>query len=241
MAFCRYCGKMLNDGDSVCPYCGKNIDSASASIPVQKGSNKMTKLNTILSVVLIIVMIVAAVAFLIPPAEEDTKEYKVTIKIDSFYVLDQSGQLDPDDHIAETYFSIGYGSEEQVNKNTYNWNTRDAGTWDVVIYDSNPTIYSPQSNNSFSFDTDTSPDDLYFTIFMLDFDTVSGNTVISDTIDLYTPSTIIGVSPEYAGFSGVRFDLTGFETTDGEYMIELTGDSDPIGYVKLIITIEELA
>ena len=50
----------------------------------------MTKLNTILSVVLIIVMIVAAVAFLIPPAEEDTKEYKVTITIDSFYILDQS-------------------------------------------------------------------------------------------------------------------------------------------------------
>jgi len=241
MAFCRYCGKILKDGDSVCPYCGRTINPTSANIPVQKGNNKMTKLNMILSVILIIVMIVATVAFLIPPAEENTKEYKVTITIDSFYVLDPSGQLDQDDRIAETYFSIGYGNEEQVNEGTYTWNTKDTGTWDVDIYESHPVTYFPQSNNSFSFGTDAIPEDLCFTIFMLDFDTSSESSVISDTIDLYTPDTIIGVSPEYAGFSGVRFNLTDFETTDGEYIVELTGDSNPVGYVKLIITIEELA
>jgi len=240
MAFCRYCGKILNDSDHVCPYCGKAVDSNSASTTAPKKNSNMTKLNMILSVVLVAIVIIATVAFLMPPAKDDTPEYKVTVTIESFYVLDASGQLDPDDHVAEIYFVMGYGTLEEAKNSTYSWNSRDTGTWNVDVYESNPVTYSPQSDNYYSFNTDTSPDDLYFTIFMMDFDTVSpDNKVIGDTIDLYTPDTIIGTVPEYAGFSGVLFNLSGFETSENEYVIELTGDSDPIGYVKLTITVEE--
>lgn len=240
MVFCRYCGKALNDGDRVCPYCGRAVDSSSASAPVPKNDSNMTKLNMILSIVLVVVMIIATVAFLMPPAANDTPEYEITVTIDSFYVLDTSGQLDPDDRVAEIYFVIGYGTLGEIGNNTYSWDSRDTGTWDVDIYDADPALYSPQSGNQHSFNTDTDPGDLYFTIFMMDFDTLDGNDeAVSDTIDLYTPDTIVGAVPEYAGFSGVMFGLSGFETSDNEYVVELVGDSAPIGYVKLTITITE--
>ncbi|MFA6710790.1 MAG: zinc ribbon domain-containing protein [Candidatus Methanomethylophilaceae archaeon] len=240
MVFCRYCGKALNDGDRVCPYCGRAVDSSSANTPVPKNDSNMTKLNVVLSVILVIVMIIATVAFLIPPAENDTPDYKVTVTIDSFYVLDASGQLDPDDRVAEIYFVIECGTLEEIENGTYSWNSRDSGTWNVSIYDADPALYFPQSGSQHSFNTDTNPDDLYFTIFMLDFDTLDNdNEAVSDTIDLYTPDTIVGAVPEYAGFSGVLFNLESFETSDNEYVVELVGDSAPIGYVKLTITITE--
>jgi len=222
--FCQHCGRELNGDEPFCPDCGSPTGPAPSptySAPPKKSTNMW-----IIIFALIVAGSILAVA-IIPMLLEDTGDYKVTVTIDEFSItLDDLTQYEGSGTHANVILSLSFNNGvTDVSK-------------ELTLYHNyylNSGVKVPTKDKGFTFTAKGDPNDIKYTAFMYIERTYMGfhPETTNDMIDLYSVdmTKIVG-SSSYYGNTGISFNSEDFTGNS----VELKGDSDPIGYVKLTIT-----
>ena len=217
--FCQHCGKKLSDSELRCPECGMPVESAPYRPAYGAPTGKKTNV-WIIVVVVIAVLGVVMIAF-IPSLIPEKSSYTVTVTVEEFSidVADKSQ----------------YGMVSLVNAEldiTCGDTTKTLGPWKNCTIDG--SVKSPGSSNKAVFKVDTTDlSSINYTMFLNIVRSYSGGE-IRDTVDIYTVDTskVTSEIPKAFGCSGVSFTVDNYSSS----VMEFSGDTDPIGYVKLSFT-----
>jgi len=221
--FCQHCGKELNGDEPFCPECGSPtgpVPQPTYYAPPKKRTNMW-----IVVIACIAALCIIGIAFL-PSLIQESGDYKVTMTVDELSVdladlTQYEGAGTHTNVILKLRFDNGTSSVEK-NITLYK---------DYVL---NSGAKAPNFENGVTFNVKGSPNDISYSAFLCIERTYSDGYrtwTTADTVDLYTVDTtkIVGGS-SYFGCSGVVFTADDYS---GSGSMDLKGDSDPIGYVKL--------
>ena len=209
--FCHHCGRELNGDEPVCPGCGAPTGFAQPYYyqpPKRSGTNV-----AIIVIAAVAVLCIVGIAFL-PTLIPQQETYTVTIRVDEIKISDSTGYYGGD-AVATLHLTI---DDKSVN----------VGPWNCII-GVEKICGGPGDTVKMTYRG--SLDDIKITAFLY---FSGGGHTSDDYADLYDVTdkvTSTVTTPHYYGCSGVSFNLDDVQSS----VVELKGDSDPVGYVKLTV------
>lgn len=235
MAFCRRCGKKLDDGTDVCPDCGEPAQAPEArggGAPRQAGIQ-----SRFLTFLIIGMLLMAAGAYLFPMHPQNER-YDVTVTIEEICVSDPTDWAKESNWLADVYVEVHYGDADDFDSQSYRTKRLPVDKdeyWHCKIYKGpgDPKPMKIGEKVTFSVDADT-VGDIRIGLDMKAHHSDSKD----DTLDIFTPDDDIvprdGKPVECPGYSGLI--INGITVGVKEYCAK--GDSAPIGYIKYTIAVE---
>ena len=207
--FCRHCGKELEGNEPVCPACGMPTGTQPTYYQPPRSNNGTA--IAIIVIALIVGLGILGIAFL-PSLIIDGDTYTVTVTVEEVSITDDSHYFDS---YVDAKLEFQYGGT-----------SADFDKW-IHLPTDGTKVTVP--HNTAKFKVRGNPDDIKCIAYLV-IETHTSTGVIQDYVDLYdVTSEITSGSPGYLGCSGVTFTVDSY---DGSPM-ELKGDSNPVGYVKL--------
>ena len=223
--FCQHCGRELNGDEPYCPECG----SPTRSVP-QPAYGTPPKNRT--NMWIIIIAVLAAISILaiavVPILLEDRDTYKVTINVDEFSI-----------ELADLQQYEGASTKSDVILKFSFYNGSTLVEKELTLYKNyqlNSSVKNPNFDTGITFSHFGNPEGMSYAAYLYIqrtniYDHRPQTTL--DNIDLFSvDKTKITGDSSYFGCTGVAFDTNDIVNNS----VELRGDSDPIGYVKLTVT-----
>lgn len=223
--FCRHCGRELTGNESQCPECGAplNGDVSQNYVPKQ-----MVSKLPIPQIAIGVVAVVAVIAMLVFGISPLTATYNTTITVEEISIDDSFECLYSADGNYAAFLSVTIGGKTMAlpENNLY------------LAVPTDGSVYKPTENNSLRF-SNTGQDptiEIYLCVYVPGI-TGTGEDKEGDYVDVYKVDTtqIEGDVSEF-GVSGIRIDKS---SLDSDGYIVLEGDSQPIGHVKLKVSIDK--
>ena len=225
-SFCHHCGRELDDDAMQCPECGTPTEKGLSDPNFVRKVNK-AHLNKAPIGLFLLVAFLVAMAIIYPVFGPQSVTYDTTITVVEIGIDDEAGQLYTESGYAKVFLSIKVNDSE------------DELPTDRTVYWSIPTdgsVKTMTENNTITFrNTGQSPS---FVMFLHNYAPGLGSSDdgrAGDMIDIYKEEHA-DREVEYFGTTGVIFHMS--EVDENGYII-LDGDSQPIGHLKLKISVDK--
>ena len=224
--FCHRCGRELEEGALVCPDCGTPTDKGMQDPVVSKQYHaKPLKVPIIVLCVLAALVVVSIVAPMILPGETT---YNTTITVEEISIDDSLDGLYTEWGDAKAFITVTVNGETvdvPSGKDNY-WTVSTDGTVKTLTSDNTYTFKNTGNNPTLM---------IFFETYAPHLDDGTGEVKEGDTIDIYAEKNADRVVENF-GATGIYFDM---KDVDENGYIELRGDAQPLGYIKLKISVDK--
>ena len=223
--FCQHCGKELNGDERACPQCGMSVGPGqSPQTPYYYSPPKKKNTAVIAIAVVAVIAVVCIVGVVLLPTIFTTEDqYTVTIKIEEIRVDVKDSTYYNAPVVAQLDLTCRNGSSKVVSE---------LGPWEGIPVNNTPV--TSLSDNTVTFTVRGDPTKITYSAFLLiKKDVASSIWDYADIYDVTSKVTSPVVNPHYYGCTGVEFTIDKY---DGTTAVIFSGDSDPVGYVKITAT-----